>query len=126
MWLKRHWIIRIAVAPDRRDRKPKTHRVGSAHWWVEPGGGVVLRSFGGGSPRRLTISDLESLLAVFDGALEPRELDESLAHDCWFLQIRSQPCVRLKLPQAGRGNQDVDAHALLRRRQLELMLAEQG
>lgn len=62
---------------------------------------------------------------MLDGELDPVELDKSLLWDCWFLQIREKPVLRLKLPEAlGRGNQDTGAHALLTRRELKAMLAE--
>ena len=117
-------IIR-GVSSARSDRKPKTHRIDEAYWWVEADGSIVMRSLGGGSPRRVSREDLNALLAVLDDSLDPAELDASLLRDCWFIQIRSQPCVLFSLPQAsGRGNQDTGAHALLRRRVIQAMMAE--
>jgi hypothetical protein len=84
-----------------------------------------MRSLGGDSPRRLSCEELDALFAVLDDSLDPAGLDRTLLHDCWFLQTRSQPYVRLRLPKAsGRGNQDTGARALLSRREIKTMISE--
>jgi hypothetical protein len=87
---------------------------------VDHGGRLAIRPLGGGTPRLLEVAEIRAILARLDDSQ-----DEVAVEGCSFMRVNSRTRVWLDLPAAPGHKPDGWDRALLRRRDVEAMLAEQ-